>query len=105
MHPEAFPCESCNCENGDAGFYRWQIIGEPVFTDETGRPSNATRTCPRRLVTDYSTYLIGFYSHYKAGHLLVAGGISDQPALYLDAMQLIDGAVEQARTHARQSSS
>lgn len=28
-------------------------------------------------------------SHYRAGNLWSAGGISDQPNVYLDAMQLI----------------
>jgi hypothetical protein len=34
------------------------------------------------------------YRHYKNGILLNSGGLDDQPAIYLDAMELIDSMVE-----------
>ena len=97
MNPEAVPCDTCKCVDGDAGFYQWQFLGEPIFTDDRGEFQTATRICPRRLVTADSDYLLSLYSHYKAGHLLAAGGLSDQPALYLDAMRVIDIAIAKAR--------
>lgn len=33
---------------------------------------------------------MGMYRHYQAGHLWAAGGVSDQPELYLQVMGLID---------------
>jgi len=29
------------------------------------------------------------FSHYKAGHLWCAGGVADQPAVYLEIMQTL----------------
>lgn len=49
-----------------------------------------TKGCLYRMVTDTSRNLLSLYSHYKAGHLLCAGGVGDQPAAYVDAMQIID---------------
>jgi hypothetical protein len=37
------------------------------------------------------------YSHYQAGHLYRSGGVEDQPALYMQVMRLIDGAVKESR--------
>lgn len=34
--------------------------------------------------------LAEIYRHYKAGHLWNAGGSSEQPAVYLDAMTIIN---------------
>lgn len=31
-----------------------------------------------------------YFAEYHKGHLLVAGGISDQPARWLEAMQYLD---------------
>jgi hypothetical protein len=46
------------------------------------------------MVTAESVYLFSLFRHYKAGHLLNAGGISDQPELYLNAMQIIEAALD-----------
>lgn len=97
MNPETSPCDTCTCVDGDAGFYRWQFLGEPVFLDDDGNPTDVSRTCPRKMVTEDSCYLLSLYSHYKAGHLLKAGGVSEQPYLYMEAMRVIDGAIAQAR--------
>lgn len=34
--------------------------------------------------------LLRLFGHYRNGFLWVAGGISDQPDLYLESMKLID---------------
>lgn len=44
------------------------------------------------MITDFSTQMIGLYWHYKNGLLPVAGGILDQPDIYLNAMRVIDSA-------------
>lgn len=58
-----------------------------------------TRSCPRRAVTERSTFLLELYQHYKSGHLLQAGGIADQPALYFESMTIIQGEVNRNREH------
>lgn len=74
--------------NGDAGIERWQI-GEEF----------KSRICPRRLVTPASHAWLQLYSTYKAGHLLVAGGILDQPAIYIAAMTAIESMVAKAQAN------
>jgi hypothetical protein len=56
-----------------------------------------TRSCPRRLIDRDTVYLWNLFRHYKAGHLYAPGGVSSQPALYLSAMQLIEGALNDDR--------
>jgi hypothetical protein len=36
---------------------------------------------------------LALYRHYAAGHLYQSGGISDQPAIYLAVMRLIESVV------------
>lgn len=91
----------CDCVAGEAPFPRWTISGEPLFVVRDGKaagePTNSTRHCPRRLISDDTAYLMELFSHYKAGHLCAAGGLMDQPVLYLDAMRVIDNAIARAR--------
>ena len=42
------------------------------------------------MITETSLELIRLHGHYKAGHLLVDGGILSQPHYYLAAMELIE---------------
>jgi hypothetical protein len=79
--------------DGEAKFPRWGTEGEPLFSDDQGNDSQTTRSCPRRQVTDESAYLLSLYSHYRAGHLLEAGGVNQQPAKFMTAMQIIEGAL------------
>jgi len=75
-----WPCGRCRCdadgENGDS----WHIEGVV----------EKTRTCARKLVTPQSDYFITLYHHYRRGHFALAGGVTDQPAPYLEAMQELD---------------
>lgn len=45
--------------------------------------------CPRREVTQASREWLALYGHYGKGHLALAGGSLEQPAIYLEAMALI----------------
>lgn len=78
-NPDWADCSSCGCVDGQASVDRWEIKG--VIK---------TRTCPRRLITDESRAWIDLFRHYRAGHLCFAGGVADQPVVYLDAMQIIE---------------
>lgn len=46
--------------------------------------------CPWKRVTPFTRWCASKYGHYKNGFLLRAGGVDDQPALYLDAMNIMD---------------
>jgi hypothetical protein len=56
-----------------------------------------SRKCFRSLINKDSHYLVGQYRHYKNGLLYVGGGVSEQPAVYTDAMELIDRLIEEGR--------
>lgn len=71
--------------------------GEPVFPDGLGGFTNSTRSCPRRMVTEESWFLLAIFRHHRNGHLYESGGIADQPARYLSAMSIIEGAVNDDR--------
>lgn len=86
IDPNWAPCGNCACSvNGDIGYDRWQI------------GDWKSRICPRRLVTRESSRWLDLFSTYRAGHLLVAGGIFDQPALYISAMTFIESQVSKAQ--------
>ena len=49
----------------------------------------STRQCLRKMVTASTWYLLDLHKHYIAGNLAVAGGVTDQPGAYLEAMAII----------------
>jgi hypothetical protein len=75
--------------DGDAGYERWQI-GEEWKSS----------ICPRRgFITEESRAWLRIFSTYRAGHLLVAGGVLDQPAIYIAAMTLVESLVQEAQSN------
>jgi hypothetical protein len=42
-------------------------------------------------VTEQDVWLLEMYAHYKNGVLPFAGGLFNQPNLYVEAMGVIDG--------------
>lgn len=48
-----------------------------------------TNVCPRRSLRAEDTEWIALFAHYREGNLWTAGGISNQPQIYLEAMNLI----------------
>lgn len=55
-----------------------------------------SRICLKPLVTPKSATLLRLYRHYQNRLLPFAGGILDQPAQYQQAMELIEGALNDA---------
>ena len=45
------------------------------------------------MITDFSYQMIRLYGHYQNGYLPREGGILDQPAKYLTAMEIIGSVV------------
>jgi hypothetical protein len=48
-------------------------------------------TCPLSHVPDWWKQLSRIYSAYDKGLMLEAGGLNDQPAVYIDVMGMITG--------------
>lgn len=52
-----------------------------------------SNVCPRFLVSDKSMSLLLLHQHYRNAILPYAGGIYDQPNIYIEAMAIIDSRV------------
>ncbi|WP_160153344.1 hypothetical protein [Microbulbifer sp. ALW1] len=48
------------------------------------------------MITEHSANLLRLHQHYRAGHLLRAGGVGDQPAYYLNAMAAIEALADES---------
>lgn len=57
-----------------------------------------SKECPRYHTPQGVWAWMDLYGHYQAGHLYRAGGVSAQPALYMQVMRLIDGVVKEPRS-------
>lgn len=51
------------------------------------------RTCPANIVETSLVSLLNLYAAYESGFLWTGGGISNQPAAYVQSMNLIGGEV------------
>ena len=74
-----WPCGDCECDAHGVGNGRWHI---PGVIKKTG-------VCARRMVTDFSWQMLSFHKHYVNGNLAVPGGVTSQPGVYLEIMEII----------------
>lgn len=91
-HREQFNCQACkfhrHCDaSNPSPFPVWVI-------PEIGLES---RTCLLPMVDESSRQLLRLYGHYKNGLLPFAGGILDQPAVFGEAMELIELRISQQK--------
>jgi hypothetical protein len=82
-----FDCQRCtwgrHCdESKPAPFKQWEFThrGAVVFQ---------SNICPLPMVTSESNALVRAYGHYRKGYLPYAGGMQDQPLLYVRAMEFL----------------
>ena len=90
---ESFNCQACrfqrHCDDSNPAPH-------PMFAiPEIGLES---RTCLLPKVTQEARLMLDLYRHYKNGYLPVAGGIMDQPAVFMESMSIIDAAVIRAES-------
>lgn len=87
--PKEFDCSKCPhhyCDEageiegsqGPAPFPKWEFNGEEL------------KTCLLPMITPMSRELLKLHMHYRAGYLPLSGGILDQPAGFLRAMEIIE---------------
>jgi len=93
---DKFDCRNCrfhrHCDESNPAPF-------PMFAiAEIGLES---RTCLLPMITAASHEFMRLYGHYKNRLLPFAGGLYDQPALYREAMEVIDS--HQARVLSEQS--
>ena len=61
---------------------RRTIGGEVIITYSAG--------CPFKLIDPVIWTYLKFYRHYQNGYLLEGGGIGDQPAWYVDMIDILE---------------
>lgn len=95
---KAFDCATCtirHCdESGDipgskgrASWPVWELAGEQYYT------------CPLPAITPLSRELKRLHHHYEQGLLPFAGGVLDQPAGFMRAMEIIDSVPRGEKSH------
>jgi hypothetical protein len=69
---------------GPAPFNKWGVKG----IDEE------FNICLLPMISRKSREMLSLYGHYKNGYLPYPGGMWNQPAFYIKAMQIIDAAMQ-----------
>lgn len=92
-NPKGFDCSTCwhkNCDsdksiegsNGPAPIARWKVQHPSIETFES-------KTCLLPMISPLSAEFLRLNIPYKNGHLPFAGGMLNQPNIFIDAMNLI----------------
>lgn len=84
-----FDCDNCiwgrHCDDSNpASFNQWKVESHGVTVFESN-------VCLLPMVTDRSLFFIRLHKHYKNGVLFSGSGFMDQPNLYLEMMEILDG--------------
>jgi len=94
---ENFDCNTCKRKHCDETGGTPGSIGPAGFPLYSIHNVIESRVCLLPMITPWSRQMLQLYEHYKAGHLVVSGGVLEQPAVYLAAMRTISAAVESPR--------
>ncbi len=86
QNPSAYPCGACACGPEGESPGGWII---PALKNPDGTPWT-TNICPRRQLDDGAVELLRYWRFWRQGVLLVAGGLLNQPARYVEAMEFLD---------------
>jgi hypothetical protein len=101
-NPKTFNCKTCGNEyhcnqtgdqTGDQTGEWPKSIGAAsynIITIDRDGYQLESKTCLIPQITQRTNYLFKLHKHYSNSILLIAGGLYDQPNLYLDAMEIID---------------
>lgn len=80
-HCTPAPSEDWPQSRGPASYPMFELPGFGEF-----------RTCLKPMVTDKSKLLMRLYEDYRAGHLPRTGGMLDQPAAFVRAVEILRNA-------------
>lgn len=94
-----FNCNDCandyHCTE-TAGDELWpQSRGAAPFTIIEIPNVIESKVCLKPMVTQESMFYFKLHKHYLKGNLWAAGGVSDQPAVYLQIMELFDSLLKE----------
>ncbi len=94
MDGERFDCQKCCIGHWCDDDFRWPKSRGPASVPILIiKNVIESRTCFLPMVTEFSKELLHWRGHYHQHILPLAGGAQDQPAVFLDALNLIDGTV------------
>lgn len=84
-----FDCKKCkwgrHCDSSNpAPIEQWSVPG--VIE---------SKVCLLPMITERSLFLIRLHKHYKQHLLFEGGGLMTQPNLYLEAMELLESAINE----------
>lgn len=84
-HPQEFDCDKCKYSKhctpeNPSPFPQWNVNGEDLLV------------CPKGQVNHESAEWLRYYMHYTNGFLPVNGGLLEQTAKFIAAMEIIEGA-------------
>jgi hypothetical protein len=85
-----FDCDKCiwgrHCdESNPAPFNQWKIPGN------RNAAVIESNVCLLPMVTNRALFFIRLHKHYRNGVLFSGSGFMDQPNLYLEMMEILDG--------------
>jgi len=83
-----FDCSRCawgrHCDKDNPAPIKQWVIKDVIESD----------TCLKPMITSTSNELISLYSHFSKNRFPLSGGLLDQPAAFVKAMEIIESAVE-----------
>lgn len=86
-----FNCATCRLKNCDeTGNWPGSLGPAPRPVWRVKSLDMKSTTCLLPMVTELSWWLLEQYQHYKNRMLPIAGGLLDQPNVYLKAMEFLD---------------
>lgn len=90
QHRKDYDCKKCiwgrHCDDTNpAPFDQWKIEG-----DNNADVINSN-VCFLPMITDRSLFFIRLHKHYRNGVLFTGSGFMDQPNVYLEMMEILDG--------------
>lgn len=81
---DRFQCATCtwgrHCDASNPAPFKQWVIDRVIESD----------ICLLPMITSMSNQYLRMHRHYSNGFLAQAGGVCDQPNLYLEAMELLD---------------
>ena len=93
-NPERFNCKNCQLNHHCDTTLQWPESNGPAGYDiiEVQRAGFEfkSKTCLLPQITERTNYFFRLHKHYQNGVMPFSGGLLDQPAVFIEAMDIID---------------
>ena len=87
-----------NCDNCKNSFHCTETKNDPLWPNSIGPAEFEilevagiidSRVCLKPMITSSSYFYLRLYEHYKNGLLPFSGGLLDQPAVFIETMEVM----------------